>query len=110
MELGASKATDLQTPQRAETSSPRSCSRLKVRGVDVIREVMTTPTMICQELELSNRPSQSVKRGIRDNINRHSNHVMVESFPGAVTEPNDIHVSSDIASTESPEAEGLHSA
>ncbi|KAF3561758.1 hypothetical protein DY000_02017358 [Brassica cretica] len=53
-------------------------------------------------------PSQSVERGIHDNRNRPSNHVMVESLPGAVTEPNDIPVSSDMSSAESLEADGVH--
>ncbi|XP_048594789.1 uncharacterized protein LOC106359743 isoform X2 [Brassica napus] len=55
-------------------------------------------------------PSQSVERGIHDNSNRPSNHVMVESLPGDVTEPNDTPVSSDMSSAESLEADGVHSA
>ncbi|WZZ09433.1 hypothetical protein YC2023_095354 [Brassica napus] len=55
-------------------------------------------------------PSQSVERGIHDNINRPSNHVMVESLPGDVTEQNDTPVSSDMSSAESLEADGVHSA
>ncbi|KAF3501652.1 hypothetical protein F2Q69_00043811 [Brassica cretica] len=55
-------------------------------------------------------PSQSVERGIHDNRNRPSNHVMVESLPGALTEPNDTPVSSDMSSAESLEAGGVHSA
>ncbi|CAF2037159.1 unnamed protein product, partial [Brassica napus] len=39
-------------------------------------------------------PSQSVETGIHDNSNRPSNHVMVESLSGTVTEPSDIPVSS----------------
>ncbi|XP_033134069.1 uncharacterized protein LOC103834375 isoform X4 [Brassica rapa] len=55
-------------------------------------------------------PSQSVERGIHDNSNRPSNHVMVESLPGDVTEQNDTPVSSDMSSAESLEADGVHSA
>ncbi|CAN6987711.1 unnamed protein product [Brassica rapa subsp. trilocularis] len=55
-------------------------------------------------------PSQSVERGIHDNSNRPSNHVMVESLSGTVTEPSDIPVSSDMSSAESVEAVCAHSA
>ncbi|CAG7908724.1 unnamed protein product, partial [Brassica rapa] len=55
-------------------------------------------------------PSQSVETGIHDNSNRPSNHVMVESLSGTVTEPSDIPVSSDMSSAESVEAVCAHSA
>lgn len=55
-------------------------------------------------------PSQSVERGIHDNSNRPSNHVMVESLSGTVTEPSDIPVSSDMSSAESVEEVCAHSA
>lgn len=49
-------------------------------------------------------PSQSVERGIHDSNNRPINHVMVESLPGGVTEPNGMYipVSSDMSSAEFP--------
>ncbi|KAH0900089.1 hypothetical protein HID58_049657 [Brassica napus] len=55
-------------------------------------------------------PSQSVERGIHDNSNRPSNHVMLESLSGTVTEPSDIPISSDMSSAESAEAVCAHSA
>ncbi|KAG2323469.1 hypothetical protein Bca52824_016682 [Brassica carinata] len=51
-------------------------------------------------------PSQSVERGIYDNSNRPSNHVMMESLPGGVTELNDIPVSSDMSSAGVPQGRG----
>ncbi|CAN6877814.1 unnamed protein product [Brassica oleracea] len=55
-------------------------------------------------------PSQSVERGIHDNSNRPSNHVMLESLSGTVTEPSDIPISSDMSSAESAQAVCAHSA
>ncbi|KAH0876993.1 hypothetical protein HID58_064387, partial [Brassica napus] len=55
-------------------------------------------------------PSQSVEGGIHDNSNRPSNHVMLESLSGTVTEPSDIPISSDMSSAESAQAVCAHSA
>ncbi|CAN7039908.1 unnamed protein product [Brassica oleracea var. botrytis] len=54
--------------------------------------------------KVTRNPSQSVERGIHDNSNRPSNHVMLESLSGTVTEPSDIPISSDMSSAESAQA------